>query len=463
MHSRSQFHLFWVLVTRKDATELLAESSSHGLRFPILTIPAHARPVEELTQAIENLWNLKTFCLFTLPANDASDGAAAFIAVLEAFPPSETLPDGMEWRSIASLGPNFDNSSVERALETLARWQGGQLHEPFARAGWFRTLTEWVGGVANRIGLRLNGNFRQLNASSTFSLVRFETNGPALWFKAVGHPNLREYSIAHALVEAVPEFLPRLLGSRLEWRAWLSVEAEGTQLSADSSQEDWRRAASCFARLQIATFGRALHLLDAGCRDLRIHALMNLLAPFFDLAEELMGEQTEPSPAPLSRDSLCSLRTQIESSLDCLARFDMPDVLCHLDLNPGNILVGASRCVFLDWAEAAVGPPFLALECLRQHWKKSHGRNSQAERALVSSYNEEWRSVLSAARIDAARRLAPLLAVFAAASAAVDPSRSSSENSASVSRVIGPYLRGLTRRMKREADSLRERRVLCVP
>jgi len=44
-------------------------------------------------------------------------------------------------------------------------------------------------------GLRLSGEFRQLNASPTFALLRLETTGQALWFKAVGEPNLREFPI----------------------------------------------------------------------------------------------------------------------------------------------------------------------------------------------------------------------------------------------------------------------------
>jgi len=464
MRSSSQFDLFRVLLTRKDATDLLVESSSERVRLPFLTIPTHTRVAEELTEAIESRWNLRGYCLFTLPAEDASDCAAS-TAVLEACPPSETLPDGVEWRAVASLAQaDFDDPSnyaaIERALGTLGWHHSGQLQEPFGRTGWFRTVTEWVGAEANRFGLRLNGSFRQLNASPTFSLIRFETNGPALWFKAVGHPNLQEYPITRALVATVPEFLPRLLGSRPEWNAWLSAEAEGTQLAADSSHQNWQRAASRFARLQIATFGRALHLIDAGCRDVRIHAIAGFLGPFFDLAEELMDQQTAPSPAPLSRDALRSLRGQIEVSLECLAGVDMPNVLGHLDLNPGNIMVGETRCVFLDWAEAAVGPPFFSFEYLWQHWKKRHRTDAEAERTLLSSYTKEWRPLLPPAAIDAALRHTPLLAAFASASAAADSSRPSSE---SARRAIAPYLRSLTRRMKREADALNERRALCVP
>ena len=46
--------LFRILLYRNDATELLFETCSDGLRIPAIPIPAHTRFAQELTAAIES-------------------------------------------------------------------------------------------------------------------------------------------------------------------------------------------------------------------------------------------------------------------------------------------------------------------------------------------------------------------------------------------------------------------------
>jgi Phosphotransferase enzyme family len=462
MRTFSSFDRFLILVTRNDASELLLESSPNGARLPGLSIPAKTRLAAEITGAIENRWNLKTYCLFTLAAEDTSDSGAS-TAVLEAGPFSEPLPDGISWHSLASLAQaDFvdpsNSATIERALGTLEQYRRGQLHGPFAQTGWLRRVTDWVEGEGEGIGLRLHGTFRQLNASPTFSLIRFETNGSALWFKAVGQPNLHEYSIIRKLVIDFPQFVPRFVASRAQWNAWLSVEADGTHLCKDSHLRDWQRAATTFAHLQLATFGNALHLIDVGCKDVRPLSLLNHVQPFFDFLAESMDQQTKPSPAPLARQEIQSLAREVKTSLDLLADSDIPSVLGHMDLNPGNILVGESRCVFLDWAEGAVGHPFLSFEYLREYWRKLHGADTAGEKALVCEYTSAWQSFVSPSAIKVALEHTPLVAAFAFA--VLDKPW---ERPESLRYATAPYLRSLTRRMKREADALKQRRAVCVP
>jgi hypothetical protein len=456
MCSQTQFDLFRILLTRKDATELLVESSPDGVSLPVLPIRRQARPVEEITAAVKKLWNLTTYCLFVVPAENTSTSRSSAV-LLETCCASEGIPDDKEWRPVSSLtgkdfGEPHDSAAFELALGRLDQYRSGELQGPFARMDWFQNVINWVEVEAAAVGLRLTGGFRQLNASPTFSLIRFETDGPALWFKTVGEPNLHEYAITGALAKAFPEFLPRLLARRADWSAWLCVEAEGTHLMADSPLRDWERVAGTLARLQLSTFGSALHLIEAGCRDARPLALQALVGPFFEFAAELMDQQTKLDPAPLSRHDLESLALAVAESLDRLVAADTPNVLGHLDFNPGNILVSAERCVFLDWAGGYVGSPFLTLEYLREHWWRLHGNDTAAQKELTAAYTSEWRSFVSPRALAAALECAPLVAVFVFAAAGAQ--WQSSEPA---------YLRSLARRMKREADALKQREAICVP
>src|SRR5258705_2667219 len=99
MCSQTQFDLFRILLTRKDATELLVESSPDGVGLPVLPIRRQARPVEEITSAVKKLWNLTTYCLFVVPAENTSASRSSAV-LLETCCASEGIPDDKEWRPV---------------------------------------------------------------------------------------------------------------------------------------------------------------------------------------------------------------------------------------------------------------------------------------------------------------------------------------------------------------------------
>jgi hypothetical protein len=146
-----------------------------------------------------------------------------------------------------------DATAVARALADCKEYAAGRKHGPVGRLGWFAELTEWTREHIRLAGLTLNGKFRQLNASPAFSLIRFETNQSAIWFKAVGEPNLREYSITLALQKYFPAFVPRVVAMRSDWNGWLAIEAQGTHPNENSDTNVWTRIAGTLAEMQIAS------------------------------------------------------------------------------------------------------------------------------------------------------------------------------------------------------------------
>lgn len=454
--------LFRILLYRKDENEILLETTWEGFRLPVLNVPAHTRTAEEVTSAIRSTWNLETYCLFSL-SDSARPQALVRDQAAEACYPNCGCPAGMEWLPVASLSEGVfqspsDFTAVDNSLRTFEQYRRDELPGFFGKPGWLRGVTEWVEARAGATGLCLTGNFRQLNASPTFSLLRLETDGPAVWFKAVGEPNLHEYSITLKLATAFPEFVPHLLGSRPEWNAWLALEAAGTQLDAISPQRAWESAAENLALLQVATLGRRFELMDAGSKDLRPWALRNLIDPFFDSMTDLMERQTKPSPEPLSRDELMALRREIRSALEELETDGVPNTLGHLDMNPGNVVVSDSRCVFLDWAEAYVGPPFFSFEYLLQHWRRLHSAEQGNEGSMTCRYATEWRPFASSEQIATSFKLTPMLSAFAYAVGGTTSWRTENITAGHAS-----YLRSLVRRMKHEVNALLERRAACLP
>ncbi len=316
-------------------------------------------------------------------------------------------------------------------LRQIVDFQSREATGPFGRPGWIEELFSWVQHEIDPYGLRLSGEFRQLNASPTFALLRFETNAQAVWFKAVGEPNLREFPISVTLSSLFPGFVPTVIAFRPDWNGWLTTDFDGSTLDEVSDGSSWERAVSTLAELQIVSTEQTGQLLQAGCRNLRVASLLTLVDPFIEVTLQLMGRQQKiPSPI-LGEKELCKLGKQIKNALSQLGETNIPDTLGHLDFNPGNILCSADQCVFLDWAEAYVGPPFLTFQYLLEHLSRSTPQGLIGSCHLGDHYFSSWSCNAPRGAVAVVRRLMPLLALFACATAATGPGRNTPQTSAS--------------------------------
>jgi hypothetical protein len=289
-------------------------------------------------------------------------------------------------------------------------------------------------------------------------LIRFETDGPAIWFKAVGPLNYREFPITLTLAQLLPGYLPHVFSCRPEWNGWLAVEAQGINLEETRETKLWKLAATSLAKLQIETVGKQAQLLNSGALDFRAPTLLSDLPSRMELLAQLSENQGEDPPIGLSRSDTLRLGEQVQDALSAITELGVPESLGHLDLNPSNMVVSPNACTFLDWAEAYVGPPFLSFEYLLQHFRRAFGKAPIPEAELRAAYMEPWRALLSRHDIEDAFKFVPLLAVFAYATA-------TSNMHIGKPPVRDPdaarYVRSLARRLKREADSLLAWRPVC--
>jgi len=449
------------IVLGQGGNELLLKPAGEGFLLLSVEIPRWQRLAENMTVAIRNEWGQEAICLFNPDVSAPVTAPDHNYQVMECSGPARPHP-GAEWVPVSLLSERtfadpVDQVAVQRSLAKCGRDAGAVTLGPFARLGWFRELQGWIEEVIGPLGFYLAGSFSQLNASPSFSLVRFETSGPAVWFKAVGNPNLREFPITLALARLVPKYIPPILAARPQWNGWLAQEVEGTNLGETQDAHHWNTAASALAKLQIESIGRCRTLVDSGARDLSASALLKLVRPFLDAMGQLMEKQNKVPPPVLSRSELIVLREQIEEALSLSTDMRIPDALGHLDLNPGNVIVSEGHCVFLDWAEAYVGNPFFSLQYLVEHSRRMTGMNATAEAGLTRACAAEWQSLVSPENLASALAFAPMLAVFAYA-AAYD---TWSDEARLRDPMLAGYLRSLTRRMHREANRLRDRSELC--
>jgi hypothetical protein len=456
-----------MIILRTSGTYVLLVPEDKHFVLPEVEIPAFERVAQHLSAAVRQEWGLEILCLFPLPdeTSPANSHPISYY-VAEALDPQDCV-GASRWMSIESLRLDSfadvrDYQALNHSLARCSSQETNPKRASFEKLGWLSEAKDWIAKAIEPSGLQLSGSFRQLNASPTFSLIRFETNGPALWLKAVGEPNQREFPITRELSRFFPAFVPRILSMREDWNAWLALEAQGTHPDEKSAIGTWTTVGNALAELQVASIGNTLHLIDAGCRDARIPSLSDLVDPLMDVAAGLMERQTKRIPPPLGPLELQVLRRRLHDALLVLGESGIPDALGHLDFNPGNVMVSRDRCIVLDWAEGCVGHPFLTFQYLLEHLRRLRPHDPSWQRAVAASYVAAWQSFLGPDKIIQALAFTPLVAVFAYA-AAGDRWR---ETRRLEHPPTAAYLRSLVRRMKREADGLgvprNNRSVACI-
>jgi hypothetical protein len=452
---------FRVIVVRHGNSDVLVRDDGHSVVLPTITVPKWTRITPEVADGVFRLTGLRTISLFHQESQEPVNEMPDLDVVLEPINPTELPSNGFRWISRAQcefLLSTDERKRIGQALAAADAYNGGTLNGAFARSGWMAELTSWAGEQLVSHGLKLTGEFRQLNCGPTFSLVRLETTGPAVWFKAVGEPNIREFSITTTLATHFPGYVPTLIATQPAWNGWLTFEADGAVLDEESDIATWQVAARTLAQLQIESRHRIPALLDAGCRMIHTATLLDQIEPFFEIVARLMRRQTKLSPPPLTDDSLHTLAAQLKEACIFLAEFNLPDTLGHMDFNPGNICGSSIGCVFLDWAEAYVGHPFYTFEYMREHLGRNHPDKKTWQEEVTSCYLGPWISFASADVATRALEVTPLVAVLAYAlsnNAWQDADRLENPQ-------LAGYFRSLARRMQREARIWEERRQQCL-
>jgi hypothetical protein len=455
---------YLLIITRRNGSELLCLPDGPYHALPSFDIPRWERVAEPIRNTLKTHLNLDAYSLFTCPREPApSETSRPLFQVMEYLHPDGPLPGTGSWvlvssLTIASFRDAEDSRRILNTLRTLSRDDEGRREGPFARPGWLREMCIWIAQQIEPMKIRLTGNFRQLNASASFSLIRFETTGPAVWSKAVGKPNSHEFNIVSILAALFPAYLPPIIAVRPEWNAWLTTEVEGTSPDADSDFSTWRTISARLAELQIASVHEVPRLIAAGCRDIRVSSLLNSTDEFFSIMNKLMKLQIKAPPSILTSEEILDLSNRIKEILSLLAASGIPDALNHLDFNPGNILVSGDRCTFIDWAEASIGHPFLTFQYLLEHLTRLRPDRADQREELVSAYASQWKRFAPLSAVSHSLALAPLVAVFAYA---VSTGTWREPEMFTSPRVAG-YFRSLVRRMKREADALENRSLECI-
>jgi hypothetical protein len=455
VHSDRQ--AYRVVITRRDASEILLEKTGSSYSLPVIVVLRSERIVAQLNRLALSKWNLQTYCLWVRRPDPGDPNVSDGCAIFDTCGPSADLPEGTLWRSVEGLDRRGDRLAVGitemawQALATLGSVESTQSSGPFSRPGWIRQLSDWIRNQIHPLGHRLTGEFQQLSGDSCACLIRFETTGPAMWFKAGGATNAREFQITSILARLFRESLPPIVAIHPEWNGWLTQDVSGVTLDQVNDVTVWERVAKKLAELQIACVDSRLALLREGCRDASVQTLRQHIGPFLDHLENSADRQRNGISQDLGRPEFAFVADALDDCCTGLQQVALPDTIVHLDFNFGNLIYSEGACVFLDWAEAAIGNPLTTFEYLRELAKRGHTRGYGLFVRINAAYLRPWHAVVSPVNLAKAFAYSPLIAVFTFALACDRWGEQPTERSPEQVR----FLQSLSRRMYRESLRLR--------
>jgi hypothetical protein len=445
----------FLLILRKNDSEVLLLQGEESDHLPFAEVPRGQRLAPNLLNAVRSQFGIGAVCRFLVSGDPPGPEYCTVLEVAEGniAPNAEAI-----WLPIRKIlweriEPLSARDLLWKALAKLTGYAAGHLDGRFVRPGDFGEIAAWVSQSLESRGLRLQGPWMQFTMGPDFSLFRFETNGLHVWFKAVGPPNLREFTITRRMVELGLPHMPTLLAVHEKWHAWLMWDGGGQPLDNEAEETCWKAAARSLGELQIASVPHVGELLKLDCEDLRLLCLRTRIESFLSDLSVLMEAQTTIPPVRLGSGELRRIGYWLEAACIATSNMGLPDTLGHSDISPGNVLAARQGATFLDWVQGHVGHPFLTFEYLLALARRIAATHSIDFDAVRREYLELWRPFHPIRQLEQAFDFVPLIAAFAYALTACGGRSLRNPHSE-----IAPLIRSLGRRMHVVAERLERAR-----
>ncbi|MDH4339328.1 MAG: aminoglycoside phosphotransferase family protein [Thermoleophilia bacterium] len=289
-------------------------------------------------------------------------------------PPVGTSWSDLDRADVAALAPPELAGDVER-------WIAEQLGAPvpdarpsWSRPGWLAQASLWIRETATACGLRPTGDLEVVGHWPLSSVLRLETDGGKVFFKAVFPIFGHEPAVTAQLSARHPTLMPELLAIDKS-RGWMLMrELQGT-LIGDQDLSRWGEGLRAAASIHKAWIGRAAELLSLGVHDRTLQALERDLAAGFD-AVELSSEDRLRLKA--------SLPTFVRASAE-LGAGAVPETLVHGELHPWNVMATDEGVRIFDWSDSCVSHPFFDLLTYLERVDDEQSRG-----AVLNAYLEVW-------------------------------------------------------------------------
>jgi Phosphotransferase enzyme family len=461
------------LVILNEQRQVLLDMESGAYVLPEVMIPRFTRIAHSATIAAYEKYHVDLFVILTVSSKPEESGSSAgedFVLVCRPHDANVASSNSLRWLDVrdAQLG-DLDRAALDAALKEFALYDSGVKANNFGRYRSLEDLRAWYTPYLDRLGLQETG-IQQWNGDPWFALFRINAElksakaepiaegAPdpprALWFKAVGEPNTREYAVTLALAQECPYWFAKVIASNPTWNGWLMEEVNGYELDVELDGRPWALTARVLAKVQKRFVGKEDELLALGCRDWRMPRVLAALDPFFEDMEEIVARQPSEPPRRLDRGELRALKVQCQDLCHRVEEVDVPYTITHGDFSPHNVLVSNGWPVLIDWAEAYVSFPFISWEYFWNRMIKDHPEHANWHERMHRNYAYRvWAPLLTKSRVDEGLRLSPAMAVLILALYGIDdPIQRHNRRADKVKR-------SLVRRLHRELEILQNAEV----
>ena len=367
----------YVLVPNADRTAMLANegrlpcvSSSLGVAGAIAVLrSAYSLAVPYLRPA-RILWG-----------EESGKGGAAlyeFDAPCGDWAPPTTL----SWLPLGEADPArlVPPSLAPYAEKWLAIAGGAPIPErrpPWARPGWLAEASTWIEESSTECGLRQTMPLEVVKQWPLSSVLRCETDGGCVYFKAVFSLFRHEPALTWELAKNHPSVVSEMLAVD-ETRGWMLMRELSGSLLGDQSAHTWAGALRAAAEVQRAWAARTEELFELGAHDRRLAMLGAEIGSAFEAAEiSAVGR------------AIAELGRRCEELNEGL----LPHTLVHGDLHPWNVMVDGDELRIFDWSDACVSHPLFDLPTFLQP-----AGDEAAREAVLNTYLGAWADLAVARR-----------------------------------------------------------------
>lgn len=239
------------------------------------------------------------------------------------------------------------------------------------------TAQRWAADRLGAAGTPVTGPGVPLGPRAWSAHLRLPTTAGSAFLKVTAPAFRHEPEVTRLLAERCPGAVPAVLAAE-PGQGWLLTADYGPQprpAGRGALVAVFLAAAPVLARVQREAAPLAPALLRAGCPDHRLPVLPDRFAALVDACAPaaLPPGSDGPEPPsngpepPLTGAEVARLRggqAQVARACAALAATGLPDTVVHLDCWRGNLVVRDDAVLIADWAESAVGHPWLSLDVL---------------------------------------------------------------------------------------------------
>lgn len=292
------------------------------------------------------------------PAVRLVDGNGRPVAMLHELdaPAVDWQPgEGLGWHALDDVDPlALGGPELGPVVERWLEHQRGEplpaARAPWARPGWYGEARAWMWEQCAALALEPVGEPELVEQWPLSSVVRLETAGGRIYFKASFSIFRHEPALTVALAERHPDLVTEPVAVD-ERRAWLLMrELRGSQLG-DADAGTWSSGLRAIATIHRRSVDDLAELAQAGAVDRTLATLSR------DLDAVLVAADLDDD----LRAGLDAVRARLERLPELLARGPLPETLVHGDLHPWNLMLDGDRLRIFDWSDACISYPLFDL------------------------------------------------------------------------------------------------------